>query len=106
MKYLLGNEWEADWNGLGGEACDVTVDESGAWLAAGMYRLLVEDEAGCFGQRVFQINNIGADIPEMTIPPMCTGLDTVELQVVMRELMVILTSTSSDLTMMDGREVC
>lgn len=75
---FIGYEWEADWNGLGGEVYDVTADESGAWLAAGMYRLLVEDEAGCFGQRVFQVNNIGADIPDMTIPPMCTGLDTLE----------------------------
>ena len=75
---FVGYSWEADWNGLGGEVYDITADESGAWLSAGMYRLLVEDESGCFGQRVFQVNNIGADIPDLVIPPICDGLDTVQ----------------------------
>ncbi len=74
---FVGYTWEADWNGLGGEVYDVTADESGAWVSAGMYRLLVEDESGCFGQRVFQIFSVDADIPDVTIPPMCDGLDTV-----------------------------
>ena len=73
---FVGYTWEEDWQGLGGEVYDLTADESGAWLAAGMYRLLVEDDAGCFGQRVFQVTSIGADIPDVTIPPMCDGLDT------------------------------
>ena len=75
---FVGYTWEADWNGLGGEVYDIAADESGAWLSAGMYRLLVEDESGCFGQRVFQVNNIGADIPDLVIPPICDGLDTVQ----------------------------
>ncbi len=75
---FVGYTWEEDWNGLGGEVYDLTADESGAWLSAGMYRLLVEDESGCFGQRVFQIFSVGADIPDITIPPMCDGLDTLE----------------------------
>ncbi len=74
---FVGYTWEADWNGLGGEVYDVTADESGAWVSAGMYRLLVEDESGCFGQRVFQIFSVDADIPDVTIPPMCDGLETV-----------------------------
>jgi gliding motility-associated-like protein len=73
---FVGYTWEADWNGLGGEVYAETADGDGAWLSAGMYRLLVEDEAGCFGQRVFQIFNVDAEIPDITIPPMCSGLDT------------------------------
>ena len=72
--------WEADWNGLGGEVYQVGPDGDEAWLAPGMYRLEVEDANGCFGQRVFQVNGVDADIPEMTIPPMCTGLDTVSFE--------------------------
>jgi uncharacterized protein (TIGR02145 family) len=72
----VGYTWEADWNGLGGEVYEVVEDGQGAWLAPGMYRILVEDASGCFGQRVFPVIGVDADIPDMTIPPMCTGLDT------------------------------
>jgi gliding motility-associated-like protein len=73
----VGYTWEGDWNGLGGEVYAVGPDGDEAWLSPGMYRLVVEDSGGCFGQRVFPVNGVDADIPDMTIPPMCTGLDTV-----------------------------
>jgi len=69
--------WEADWNGLGGEVYEVGPSGNEAWLAPGMYRLLVEDTGGCFGQRVFLVDGVDSSIPDVTIPPMCTGLDTV-----------------------------
>ena len=74
---FVGYIWDANWNGLGGEVYDLSPNNDEAWLAPGMYRLEVEDASGCFGQRVFQVIGEDADIPEMTIPPMCTGLDTV-----------------------------
>ncbi|MDE0721785.1 MAG: gliding motility-associated C-terminal domain-containing protein [Flavobacteriales bacterium] len=73
----VGYTWEADWNGLGGQIYDIGPDDDEAWLAPGMYRLEVEDAGGCFGQRIFQVTGLDSDIPDMTIPPMCTGLDTV-----------------------------
>jgi gliding motility-associated-like protein len=73
----VGFTWEADWNGLGGEIYEIGANDDEVWLAPGMYRLLVEDSLGCFGQRVFPVNGVDSDIPDITIPPMCTGLDTV-----------------------------
>ena len=73
-------EWEADWNGLGGEVYEVGTNGDEAWLAPGMYRLLVEDAGGCFGQRVFLVDGVDSTIPDVTIPPMCTGLDTVAFE--------------------------
>ena len=70
-------EWEADWNGLGGEVYEVGANGDEAWLAPGMYRLLVEDAGGCFGQRVFLVDGVDSTIPDFTIPTMCTDLDTV-----------------------------
>ena len=73
-------EWEADWNGLGGEVYEVGTNGDEAWLAPGMYRLLVEDAGGCFGQRVFLVDGVDSTIPDVTIPPMCTGLDTIAFE--------------------------
>lgn len=70
-------EWEGDWQNLGGVVYDETSTGHGAWVSAGMFRLLVEDDAGCFGQRVFQVFSVDSDIPEITVPNMCNGLDTV-----------------------------
>ena len=70
-------EWEEDWNGLGGEVYEVGPNGDEAWLAPGMYRLLVEDAGGCFGQRVFLVDGVDSTIPDFTVPPMCTDLDTV-----------------------------
>jgi gliding motility-associated-like protein len=69
--------WEADWNGLGGEIFSTGPGGDEVWLAPGMYRLIVEDTGGCLGEYVFPVNVVDSDIPEITIPPMCSGLDTV-----------------------------
>jgi len=69
----IAYQWDADWNGLGGEVIG-TVGDAGAELTAGTYRLLVTDDAGCQGQRVFIIETIGSYIPEVTIDPFCDGI--------------------------------
>lgn len=69
--------WEGNWQGLGGTVYDETTSGNGAWVSAGMFRVEVEDDAGCFGQRVFQINSVDSDIPDITVPNMCNGLDTI-----------------------------
>lgn len=66
-------QWDADWNGLGGEVVGY-VGEAGAELTAGTYRLLVTDEDGCQGQRVFIIETIGSFIPDIEIDPFCDGI--------------------------------
>ena len=66
-------EWEGDWNGLGGEVVG-TIGEAGAELTAGVFRLLVTDEDGCQGQRVFIIETVGSYIPEATVEPFCDGI--------------------------------
>lgn len=65
--------WEGDWNGLGGEVLG-PVGDAGAELTAGVYRLLVTDEDGCQGQRVFIIETVGSYIPEVTVEPYCDGI--------------------------------
>ena len=66
-------QWDADWNGLGGEVVSY-VGDAGAELTAGTYRLLVTDEDGCQGQRVFIIETVGSYIPEVTVDPFCDGI--------------------------------
>jgi len=66
-------EWEGDWNGLGGEVVG-TIGEAGAELTAGVFRLLVTDDEGCQGQRVFIIETVGSYIPETTVEPYCDGI--------------------------------
>ena len=74
---FVNYEWEGDWQDLGGQVYDETTSGNGAWVSAGMFRVEVEDESGCFGQRVFQIQSVDSDIPDITIPNMCNGLDTI-----------------------------
>ena len=50
------------------------VGDAGAELTAGTYRLLVTDEDGCQGQRVFIIETVGSYIPEVTVDPFCDGI--------------------------------
>lgn len=66
-------QWDADWNGLGGEVVSY-VGDAGAEVTAGTYRLLVTDEDGCEGQRVFVIETIGSYIPEVTVDPFCDAI--------------------------------
>jgi gliding motility-associated-like protein len=69
-------QWEGNWNGLGGNV----VTETGpvAEVTPGTFRLLVEDEEGCFGQRVFIVESIDAFIPDDTWSgAYCDGLENV-----------------------------
>ena len=68
-------QWDADWNGLGGTV--VADNGASAELTAGTYRLLVTNEDGCQGQRVFIIETIGSYIPEVVIEPYCDGIPDV-----------------------------
>lgn len=56
--------WEGDWNGGGGEI----LSQNGPTATAncGMFRVLVEDELGCFGQNVFPVLCVDPFIPEDT----------------------------------------
>ncbi|MGB1076138.1 MAG: gliding motility-associated C-terminal domain-containing protein [Flavobacteriales bacterium] len=64
--------WEADWNGGGGTI--VNEDGPEVEVTSGTYRLLVESDDGCQGQRVFVIETVGSYIPEVTIDPFCNGI--------------------------------
>jgi gliding motility-associated-like protein len=60
---FVSYQWDADWNGLGGE---VIGDDDGpvATVLPGTYRVLAEKIDGCFAQRVFIVNSISPFIPE------------------------------------------
>jgi len=64
--------WEEDWNGGGGDI----VAENGpeVEVTSGTYRLLVENDEGCQGQRVFVIETVGSYIPEVSLDPYCSGI--------------------------------
>ena len=69
-------QWDADWNGGGGEILVPGTTSIGA--SPGLYRLLVTDVDGCAGQRVFNIEQVTQVIPEVTIPPVCDSLYSVQ----------------------------
>ena len=66
-------EWEANWNGNGGDIVDY-IGDAGAELTAGMYRLVVTDSEGCQGQRVFIVESTGSFIPDLEFEPFCDGI--------------------------------
>lgn len=75
----ISYEWTENWNGLGGEI----FSENGpqAVMSPGTYRLLVENEEGCFGQRVFIVQSIDAFIPDDTWSgAYCDGLEDVTFE--------------------------
>ena len=65
-------QWDADWNGLGGEV--IADNGTNAELTAGTYRLLITNNEGCQGQRVFIIETIGSYIPEVELDAYCDGI--------------------------------
>lgn len=68
--------WEADWDGGGGEV--VTDNGQTAEVTPGIYRLQVEQENGCLGQRVFIVQSVDAFIPDdIWSGAYCEGLETV-----------------------------
>lgn len=72
--------WEGDWNGLGGEITGPT-DQICAEINSGTFRVLVENEEGCFGQRVFNVNSIDPFIPADTWSgAYCDGLEPVTFE--------------------------
>ena len=44
----------------------------------GSYRILITNDAGCQGQRVFNVEQVTQVIPEITIPPVCDSLYSVQ----------------------------
>lgn len=72
----VGFQWDANWNGLGGTIYGE--DESVVQVSPGTYRLLVENDEGCFGQRVFIVEGIDAFIPnDVWSGAYCDGLEDV-----------------------------
>ena len=69
--------WVGDWNGGGGEV--LSSNGAGAWLTAGVYQVIVEDEGGCEGKRTFIMAPSASTIPEVTVDPLCgeAAFDTI-----------------------------
>ena len=65
-------QWDADWNGMGGTVIADNGPE--AELTAGTYRLLITNNDGCQGQRVFIIETIGSYIPDVSFDAFCDGI--------------------------------
>lgn len=65
-------QWDGDWNDAGGEIVVPGADVVG--LIPGSYRLLVTDEFGCQGQRVFNVEQVEQIIPDITLPSICDSL--------------------------------
>ena len=74
---FVGYTWVSDWNGGGGEV--LSSSGAGAWLTAGVYQVIVEDEGGCEGKRTFILSPSASTIPEITIDPLCgdAAFDTI-----------------------------
>ena len=65
-------QWDADWNGAGGEIVVPGTDSIG--VTPGSYRLLVTNALGCQGQRVFNVEQVEQIIPDITLPSVCDSL--------------------------------
>lgn len=69
-------QWDADWNGAGGEI--VIPGDMSVGVTPGSFRILVTNTDGCQGQRVFNVEQVTQVIPEVTIPPICDSLYSVQ----------------------------
>ena len=77
---FVGYTWVGDWNGGGGEVLEDLGD--GAWLTAGVYQVIVEDEGGCEGKRTFVLSPSASTIPELTVDALCgeAAFDTIAFE--------------------------
>ncbi len=80
MDEFVAYEWDDDWNGAGGEIVipAAQLGDTAVGVTPGSYRILVTNEDGCQGQRVFNVEQVTQVIPEVTIPPVCDSLYSVQ----------------------------
>ncbi|MBI1267631.1 MAG: T9SS type B sorting domain-containing protein [Cryomorphaceae bacterium] len=68
--------WEGDWNGGGGEI--ISDNDDVAEVSCGIFRLVVENDLGCLGQRVFIVECVDAFIPDdIWSGAYCDGIEPV-----------------------------
>ena len=80
MDEFVEYQWDDDWNGAGGEIVIPAADlgDTAVGVIPGSYRILVTNTDGCQGQRVFNVEQVTQVIPEVTIPPVCDSLYSVQ----------------------------
>ena len=80
MDSFLDYTWDANWNDAGGEIVIPAemLGDTAIGATPGSYRILVTNDDGCQGQRVFNIEQVTQVIPEVTIPPVCDSLYSVQ----------------------------
>ena len=80
MDTFVEYEWDGDWNGAGGEIVipQTELGDTAIGVTPGSFRILVTNTDGCQGQRVFNVEQVTQVIPEITIPPVCDSLYSVQ----------------------------
>lgn len=82
MDTFVTYEWDGDWNGAGGDIVvpAAQLGDTAIGATPGSYRILVTNDDGCQGQRVFNIEQVTQVIPEVTIPPVCDSIYSVQFE--------------------------
>jgi len=80
MDSFVEFEWDGDWNGAGGEIVipAAQLGDTAIGVTPGSFRIVVTNDDGCQGQRVFNVEQVTQVIPEVTIPPVCDSLYSVQ----------------------------
>lgn len=80
MDEFVDYQWDDDWNGAGGEIVIPATElgDTAIGVTPGSYRILVTNDDGCQGQRVFNVEQVTQVIPDITIPPVCDSLYSVQ----------------------------
>ena len=78
MDSFVEYEWDGDWNGAGGEI--VIPGDTSIGVTPGSFRILITNDDGCQGQRVFNVEQVTQVIPDITIPPVCDSLYSVQFE--------------------------
>ena len=82
MDTFIEYEWDGNWNDAGGEIVipQTELGDTAIGATPGSYRILVTNSDGCQGQRVFNIEQVTQVIPDITIPPVCDSLYSVQFE--------------------------
>ena len=82
MDSFVTYEWDGDWNGAGGEIVVPATElgDTAIGVTPGSFRILITNDDGCQGQRVFNVEQVTQVIPDITIPPVCDSLYSVQFE--------------------------
>ena len=82
MDSFVEYEWDGDWNGAGGEIVVPATElgDTAIGVTPGSFRILITNDDGCQGQRVFNVEQVTQVIPDITIPPVCDSLYSVQFE--------------------------